>query len=156
MGTVFILNYSYPVKYKHYVEEYSSNFNVDKNLVYAIIKCESSFEQNAISSKGAVGLMQLMPQTANFMAEKIGLKNYQLTLAKDNILLGVAYLGYLTKKFGQVLAIYAYNAGEGRVQRFLDGGGDIRYFPYMETCTYVKRVLKAKKWYDRLDFAWRS
>ena len=152
VGTVFIINYSYPVKYKKEVEKYSKAYGVDKNLVYAVIKCESGFEEEAVSAKGAVGLMQLMPETARFMAEKIGLTTYQLNNHEDNINLGVAYLSYLIKKFGEEVAIYAYNAGEGRVSRFLEGGGEIKLFPYEETARYYKRVKGARAWYNRLDF----
>ena len=59
-----ILKNIYPIKYEEYVSKYSEQYSVDKNLIYAIIKAESNFNENAVSNKGATGLMQLMPTTA--------------------------------------------------------------------------------------------
>ena len=151
MVTAICIYKTYPVKYKSEVLSQAEKYGVDKNLVFAIIKCESGFNPNAKSNKGAVGLMQLMPETAEFISVKIAKKNYDLSSPTDNISLGVAYLKYLIDKFGETLALYCYNAGEGRVKRFLDGGGNIKFFPYAETTTYVKKVLKAKRQYQKLQ-----
>ncbi len=151
MGTAFCINRLYPIKYKNLVRTQARQSELNQNLIFAIIKCESGFNASALSDKGAVGLMQLMPETAEFIAEKIGIKSYDLTSPKDNITLGVAYLKYLIDKFGERVALYCYNAGEGRVKKFLDGGGNLNAFPYPETVSYVKRVLKTKERYRKLQ-----
>ncbi len=151
VGVAFCLYKVYPTKYKGIVEEQAKINQVDQNLVFAIIKCESGFNAGAISDKGAVGLMQLMPETAEFIAQKLSVQAYDLTNAKDNVTLGVAYLRYLIDKFGEEVALYCYNAGEGRVKRYLDGGGELRAFPYLETTNYVKRVIRVKNRYSKLQ-----
>ncbi len=129
------------------VKENCETFSLNENLVFSIIKCESGFDPAAVSDSGAVGLMQLMPETAAFIAEKVGLKAFDLTNPKDNLLLGCAYLRYLFDKFSTVNAVLAaYNAGEGRVVRWLadqnysDDGKNLKAIPIKETAVYVKRV----------------
>jgi hypothetical protein len=108
----------------------SRNYGVDESLVRAIIHAESAFNPNALSYKGAQGLMQLMPDTAR----RFGVGN--AFSAADNISGGVQYLAFLSKRFnGDVrLIAAAYNAGEGAVDRY--GGVP----PYAETQLYVARV----------------
>ncbi len=108
----------------------SRNYGVDQSLVRAIIHAESAFNPNALSYKGAQGLMQLMPDTAR----RFGVGNS--FSAVDNIRGGVQYLSFLSKRFnGDVrLIAAAYNAGEGAVDRY--GGVP----PYAETQRYVERV----------------
>ena len=148
-GTATFINYAYPVKYKKFVLQNCKTYGVEQSLVFAVIKCESGFNKNALSSVGAVGLMQLMPQTAKFIAQREGVENYSLFNPQDNIRLGVAYLKYLIDKFGQEVAIYCYNAGEGVVKRFLDSGQNLKDFPYLQTQNYYKKVMRAKKQYQR-------
>jgi len=110
-------------------------------LVHAVITAESAYDPNAISTAGAVGLMQLMPQTA---------ARYGVTNRKDpvaNISGGTRYLKYLLGMFDNdlVLAIAAYNAGENAV---LSYGRQIP--PYQETQTYVRRVLKYYNAYKKI------
>ena len=82
--------------------------------------------------------MQIMPSTATFVAQKINKQSFDLTNAKDNLTLGIAYLSYLQKRFDDVKhVICAYNAGEGKVQEWIDSGGIIAFD---ETKTYLKRV----------------
>ena len=108
----------------------SRYYGVDQSLVRAIIHAESAFNPNALSYKGAQGLMQLMPDTAR----RFGVGNS--FSAVDNIRGGVQYLSFLSKRFnGDVrLIAAAYNAGEGAVDRY--GGVP----PYAETQRYVERV----------------
>ncbi len=113
------------------IDEASETFNVDKSLIKSIIHQESEYNKNATSKKGAMGLMQLMPDTA----ELLGIEDpYN---ARENIIGGTRYLKMLLNKYGNNLnlALAAYNAGPDTVDKF----GDIP--PYEETQNYVKKVL---------------
>ncbi len=108
-------------------------------LLHAVITAESSYDPNAISRAGAVGLMQLMPETA---------KQYGVSNRRDprqNIYGGSRYLRYLLKLFNNdlVLALAAYNAGEGTVKKY---GNKVP--PYKETRNYVNKVIKYYKKYQ--------
>lgn len=127
---------------KHLLREASATHGIDYELLQALIATESGFDSRAVSPKGAVGLMQLIPPTA----ERYGVKadkntpiQQKLTDPKTNIRAGSSYLSYLIKLFpGQIeLAIAAYNAGEGAVQR---AGNKIPNYP--ETQNYVKTVMQ--------------
>jgi soluble lytic murein transglycosylase-like protein len=109
---------------------------VDPALIKAVIHAESAFNPGAISRKGAVGLMQLMPGTAR----DLGVRAH---VAEENIDGGVRYLAYLLKQFGGNLsnAVAAYNAGEEAVRKY-NG-----IPPYSETQEYVRRVLALKESY---------
>ena len=138
IGFVWQRYFWFDLQYDEYISTCCNEYNVDKSLVYAIVKAESNFDQNAISNKGAVGLMQIMPTTATFVSQKQGKQTFDLTDAKDNLTLGIAYLSYLDKKFNDVkYVICAYNAGEGKVQEWINSGGAIAFD---ETKTYLKRV----------------
>ena len=111
------------------MEENAERYGVETALIYAVIRAESNFQVQAVSSAGAVGLMQLMPETA------------------DNIRMGTWYLAYLTVRFGKTdEAIAAYNAGEGRVRQWLnnpaytDESNRLLCIPYKETQDYVRKV----------------
>ncbi|WP_163989211.1 lytic transglycosylase domain-containing protein [Pyxidicoccus caerfyrddinensis] len=97
--------------------------NVDPLLVVAVIRCESSFNNYAVSGVGAMGLMQVMPDTGKYLAEKGGYKlgrSSNLFDAETNVQLGTAYLADLISRFGTVeKALVAYNAGPGLAKRIL-------------------------------------
>ena len=138
----------FDLQYDGYITQCCNEQKVSKSLVYAIVKAESNFDTKALSNKGAVGLMQIMPSTATFVANQVGLQNFDLTNPKDNITLGVAYLSYLDKKFdSQKEVICAYNAGERKVKEWIKTDGKI---PYPETKTYLKRVTLNQKIYNAL------
>jgi Transglycosylase SLT domain len=127
---------------KHLLREASARHGVDYELLQALIATESGFNARAVSSKGAVGLMQLIPPTAErygVRADKNAAIEQKLTDPATNIRAGARYLSDLIRLFpGQLeLAIAAYNAGEGAVQR---AGNRIPNYP--ETRNYVKTVMQ--------------
>ncbi len=126
-----------PAEFDQIINSCSAEFGVDKSLVKAVIHAESGYNPNALSSKGAAGLMQLMPGTAH------GLKVADSFNPCDNIRGGVRYLRFLLDTFkGNVtLALAAYNAGMAKVAKY--GGVP----PYEETRNYVSKVLSYQKNY---------
>jgi len=127
---------------KHLLKDASQTHGIDYELLQALIATESGFNTFAVSPKGAVGLMQLMPPTAErygVKADKTTPIEKKLTDPKTNIKAGASYLRDLIKMFpGQLeLALAAYNAGEGAVQR---AGNKIPNYP--ETKNYVKTVMQ--------------
>ncbi len=123
---VFIIGYIlvfYPIKYKDEITSASTEFNIAPNLIASMINAESNFNPYAVSSAGAVGLMQLLPTTAQEMALKLNLQNYSeqdLTTPNINIRLGTYYISTLIKLFEDLdTAICAYNAGPNKVKSWL-------------------------------------
>lgn len=151
VAAIFICEIISFKKYSKSAEKYACIYGVEKELVLAVIKTESSFNENALSKKGAVGLMQLLPSTADYIAKRVGYNGVINLYDKDvNVNLGTAYLKYLLDKFGNVkYALMAYNAGEGRVNKWLKEGL-VEPVPYKETDLYVKKVLKWRKIYKIL------
>lgn len=128
-------------------------------LVYAVIKAESGFREDAESGAGAVGLMQLLPSTAAFVCEreKLLFESERLKEGDYNIVLGCRYLAYLLDKFPSVeTALCAYNAGEGVVSEWLrdeklsEDGVTLKTVPYAETAAYLKKIKKFRKIYEFL------
>ena len=120
-------------QYDAIIEKAAASAAVEPNLLRAVIVVESGFNSRAVSKRGAVGLMQLMPATAS----RFGVLNpYD---PRENVHAGAQYLKFLMNRFGQnvMLALAAYNAGEEAVDR---SGGQIP--PYTETMAYVPKVLK--------------
>ena len=126
-------------------------------LLLALIRQESSFDSFAKSHAGARGLMQIMPPTAKYVAQKLKVPYSKIRLMTDpeyNIMLGRAYISSLLRQYdgSYVLALAAYNAGPKRVRRWLRDNGDprsaevdtldwIESIPFSETRTYIQRVL---------------
>jgi soluble lytic murein transglycosylase len=136
-------------------------------MIHALIRQESQFAQNAVSHAGARGLMQLMPGTAREQAGKVGLSYAPESLVADpnyNIQLGSGYFGRMMDYFGgsYPLAIAAYNAGAGNVNKWLRANGDprtgsiswaewIERIPLYETKNYVQRVIENAVVYNHLN-----
>ena len=118
------------VPYAEIIDKVAAEQRVDARLVKAIVQVESAYRERAVSRKGAMGLMQLMPQTARQYA--VG-NPYD---PQSNLEAGVKHLRSLLQRLPLALALAAYNAGEAAVQRY--GGMP----PYAETRDYVSRVLK--------------
>jgi soluble lytic murein transglycosylase-like protein len=127
-----------PAEFEPIINSCALQYGVDKSLVKAVIHAESGYDPNAVSAKGASGLMQLMPNTARSLNVSNSFD------PAENIRGGVRYLKFLLDTFrGDVsLALAAYNAGLSRVAQY----GGIP--PYMETRNYVDRVLQYRKTYQ--------
>lgn len=154
MATLAI-NYSYPIKYKSTVTNNAIKFKIDEALVYSIIKAESSFKSYQISSKNAVGLMQILPSTASYIMDK-NISSEDLMKIETNIEVGCKYLRYLFDKFYDIdVVICAYNAGEGNVRKWLNSkeyslnGKNLYKIPFKETDNYLKKVKSAYKFYEK-------
>lgn len=134
-------NIRYPVKFYDLINPLCVSYNIDEALCLAIIKTESNFNEDAVSSAGAIGLMQLLPSTASYIASIIDYEDrIDLTYPKCNIELGLAYFSYLLARFEKLdYAICAYNAGEGRVREWIQTG-EINNVPYKETNEYLMKV----------------
>lgn len=146
----------YPVSDVAAIEASATRHGVDPDLVCAVIKCESSWNPTATSSAGAVGLMQVMPDTARSLVE-MGLVDggtwdaSNLTDPSTNIEFGCAYLGYLQGRLSSTEEIVAaYNAGIGTVRGWLDEGGVIPDdIAFAETRAYLQKVTLAYEGYRR-------
>lgn len=160
---ILVTNVMFPRKYRTIVEQAASIYNVDPNLIYAVIKRESSFNKDAVSQSGAKGLMQIMDPTAKQMARRIDSiddKNYDVFDPYTNIHIGTKYLSYLIKYFdgNYYLAIIAYNAGMGRVDTWLEAEYNeytdytklLENIKYNETKTYFEKVLNYYNIYTKL------
>lgn len=156
-----ILKKIYPIKYSEYVEKYAKEYEVDPLLIYSIIKAESNFNPNVVSSSQAIGLMQLMDATAEELARKLDLtfmKKSSLYNPELNIRLGTKYFSELLKEYNgnKLLALTAYNAGKGNVKRWIEqgtikeDGSDIENIPYKETNNYVRKIIRDYKIYRKL------
>lgn len=156
-------NAIYPRKYKEIVEQAAYIYNVDPNLVYAIIKQESKFNSAATSHSGAKGLMQLMDATAYDMARKIDSIDegkYDIYDPYTNIFLGTKYISYLISHFegNYYLAVVAYNAGMGNTKNWLEKDykeyitfADVyECIKYSETKNYLNNVIKNYNYYTML------
>jgi len=148
----------YPLKYEQIVRGHAKNYDLDPALVAAVIYQESKFHADARSDRGAVGLMQLLPETAEGIAERTGGSQFRVSDLYDpeiNVRYGAWYLRHLLDHYGgnEVLALAAYNAGMGNVDRWIDshGDGDLKPsdLPFPETRAYVKKVLGARSQYRR-------
>jgi soluble lytic murein transglycosylase len=140
----------YPLRYEQIVTGHAENYHLDPQLVAAVIYQESKFDAQAVSSSGAVGLMQLLPETAQGLADRTGGHGWHESDLVDpelNIRYGSWYLRHLLDKYDdERLALAAYNAGQTNVDRWRAQGVGIR-FP--ETRRYVARVQKLKEIYAR-------
>ena len=119
----------YSKKYENLVVIYSEKYQVDSDLIFALIKAESNFNSSAVSGKGAKGLMQLMEETAKDVSKKTDLKiepdeiGEKLLQADVNIELGTKYISILLEKYNNTaIALTAYNAGIGTVDNWIEKG----------------------------------
>lgn len=151
---------SYPREYAEYVELYSEKYGVPEALIYAVIRTESDFDSGAVSPVGAVGLMQMMPDTFRWLTDEILFDHLESGMLYDpetNIKYGTYLLSRFYDRYGSwEVTLAAYNGGVGNVDKWLedpayaDGEGGLKKIPFKETRNYVKRVADAQKTYERL------
>jgi len=163
LGGRWLLLRAYPMEYRPIVEQYALAKQLDPLMVAAVIRNESHANPVALSKQGARGLMQIMPETGQWIAEqlKIPYTDELLWDPEYNIRLGCWYLDNLREEFGGdlVLALAAYNAGRSNVKKWLDEKqwtGEqttLRQIPFSETRSYVAKVLRDVKIY-RLIYRW--
>lgn len=143
----------YPQPHRDLVITASLEYEVDPYLVFGIIRAESKYQTAARSPVGARGLMQIMPETAEWIASQKGIADFDTDTLHDpqvNVDFGCWYLASLSREFnGQVpLMVAAYNAGRGTVQQWVAKGtwngdpDDLENIPFDETREYVRNVLK--------------
>lgn len=139
----------FPNKYARELNDAAEEFNLDSSLVRAVVWAESGYDKNALSSKGAVGLMQIMPDTLDECALALNIKNPDGFDTTTSLRCGCYYLSLMLDKFDGNIdhALMAYNAGENNARRFISGEK-----VFDETANYLKRVKHAKKIYDVLSF----
>jgi soluble lytic murein transglycosylase len=151
----------YPAPYYDVLSRHARQQNLEEPLVFALVRRESRFIEDARSRVGASGLMQLMPETARWVARQSGMKNFhpsQVNRPEVNAALGTFYLRHVLNKLGgdPVLAAAAYNAGPARAVRWqdtkpLEGAVYIESIPFPETRQYVKKVMTNALYYSALD-----
>jgi soluble lytic murein transglycosylase len=138
----------YPLSYDHIVVGHAANYDLDPALVAAVIYRESKFDARARSSSGAIGLMQLLPDTAKGIAVHTGGSRFRVDDLNDpeiNVRYGSFYLRRLLTKYGDMrLALAAYNAGQANVDEWRAQGKGIAF---AETREYVDSVLKTRDIY---------
>ncbi len=156
----------YRLEYVDIIQQAAEEYQVNPYWIIAIAKCESDFDPEATSSAGAIGIMQMMPETAEDIANLglVDVEKYppdELTDPEVSINYGTAYLRYLVERYHEMdPAITAYNAGLGNVDEWLEEGDDIRdNIEFEETSNYLRSVHRAKEAYERLypdAFTWDS
>lgn len=150
--------YLYLAPYREVTRGYAAELGLDEAWVYGLIRQESRFVNNARSGVGAGGLMQLMPGTAQWVANRIGVR-WHAEIANDagqNVRLGTYYLNHILNALGHpVLATAGYNAGPRRAREWqadtdLEGARYVEGIPFFETREYVKKVMTNAVHYARV------
>lgn len=151
---------SYPREYSDIVTKYSAEYGVPENVIYAVIRTESSFDSGAKSSAGALGLMQIMPTTFDWLMT-LTQESYETGMLYDpdtNIKYGTYLLSYLYLRYNNWETVYAaYNGGATNVDRWLADtsvceDGKLVNIPIEETAKYVKKVSASAEKYKELYY----
>lgn len=147
----------YPAPHKDAMQTYTKRLQLDEAWVYGLMRQESRFVPVAKSTVGAAGMMQIMPNTAKWVAKKLGIKRFStdsLHQLETNFELGTYYMKHVLDVFNgnTVLATAAYNAGPGRARRWQDAkpmeaAAYIESIPFSETRDYVKKVMSNSMYY---------
>lgn len=160
VGFFYARNAIFPNKYTSYINQYSSEYELNPLLVKGVIRTESDYKPDVVSNKNAKGLMQITNSTGEWIASKIGITNFTPDMLFDpkiNIEFGCWYLKYLENEFNSENdAIAAYNAGATNVKEWLSNsnyssnGIVLNNIPFTQTANYVKRVNRYEKIYKIL------
>lgn len=157
--TITAYKTAYPLKYSDIIESTADEMELDRALLYALIKAESSFDSKAVSNAQAKGLTQITPETFLWLQTKTGEEYPDEALFEPEISVyyGAWFLNYLLDEFGdEKTALAAYHAGRGIVSEWLlneelsRDGKTLDSIPYKDTAAYADRVLKIKGIYKNL------
>jgi soluble lytic murein transglycosylase len=148
----------YPLEYRDLILLNSKRNELDPTLVAALIHRESGFRPGARSQSGALGLMQVMPSTGEWVSEHLLQRPFEqpkvLLEVDTNVALGTSYLSYLRDQFGEQPVAYlaAYNAGPENVRSWMDGRPtlEIDQIEFPETKAYVRLILQDQKAYSEI------
>lgn len=148
-----VWRFVYPLEYEETIRAASTEYGIEPALAAAVIRTESRFDPQVESSQGAVGFMQVRPETARFISERSGITG-DYREPRTNIWMGIWYLSYLRDRYegdGRMV-LAAYNSGEGQVDTWVsegvfEAGRDI---PFKETREYVDEVLETRDIYAEL------
>ena len=163
LGYNLFLKSIYPIKYESIVNSLSKEYNIEPELIYAVIKSESGFDENAVSSAGALGLMQITPETFSWLQtynkEPQIMQSSKLFSPEVNIKYGTLFLSILKKRYpSEELVLCAYNAGMNITDRWIkdkkisEFGESVKNIPYKETRNYISKIKKSKEMYKLLYF----
>ena len=152
VGILRIGCFMYPKNYQPAVKKYAALYDIPDSLVFSVIKAESNYKKDAVSKKGARGLMQIMTPTGEWAAEKIGIKEFSEELLFDsdvNIEIGCYYLSYLLDLYNNEtkLALAAYNAGPGNLIKWKKHVATsdpllfLESIPSRETRSFAERII---------------
>lgn len=160
IGSLGLKNYVYSKPYSDIVQDVSRKYDIDENLIYAMIKVESNFQPNAISRAQAKGLMQIIDETAVEISNRLKIEDFTVDMLYDpkiNIEIGTKYFSTLLNKYenNEILALIAYNAGQGNLDKWISDGkvkGEESYtnLPYAETTVYWQKVMREYNVYNKL------
>lgn len=151
---------SHPKRYSEYIEKYAAEYEIDEDLIYAIIKTESGFNAEVVSNVGARGLMQIMEETFNWIKFRLGDNETaydEMFEPEQNIRYGAYLIDYLLEKFGDKdTAVAAYHSGAGCVSEWLTekensaDGKRLDNIPSSTAAHYVNKINKALSVYKEL------
>lgn len=151
----------YPLHYTNEIKKYAEEYRLDPYTVLSVMRIESFFDPNAVSNMGAIGLMQIMPETGKWIAHKLKMddsfSDKTLYDPANNIRFACWYLSFLTNRFGgkESAVICAYNAGHGTVERWLNNpdyvqNGELAVVPNADVRRYIEKYRTAYKKYTEL------
>lgn len=151
-GVRVVYAHLFPIKFEKEIAAACEQYDVPQAVVFSVINVESKFNKNAVSTKGAMGLMQVMPTTAKGLTDQ----PFDLLNPTENIQLGTKYLSQLISRFKNLqTAVAAYNAGPTVVKSWLsneeysEDGVTLKKIPYKETRGYVKKFNRNLKYYKQ-------
>lgn len=150
----------FPFPYREHVQASAERYSLDPLFVAALIQTESGFRPHVVSPRGARGLMQVMPSTAEWVAQNMGIDYSPDMLFEPqyNIEIGCWYMADLLKLFNgeTAIALAAYNGGRGEVRRWLDEGvwdgqeSELEQIPFTETRNFVRQVMESYRHYQQI------